>query len=240
MSTLVKQDERAPATIHEVFMAMARDPSIDPARIGALMDLQIRAEERNAEKEFNAAFSRLQPKMPRITKKGTIDMGAKGSMKFARYEDLDQAIKPLYTAEGFSLSFVSDATDKGILLIAVLKHSAGHEQRSRMQLPADAGAGRNALQALGSSLSYAKRYLTCDIFNIVTVGQDDDGNKLSFLTEDKIQNIEVLMNEVGLTPEARSKLMEMFGIKTLSDATNALYPGIINFLVAKRRTMGAK
>lgn len=237
---LESKGQTAPATVYEVLGELARDPSMDPARLVALFDLQIKAEDRHAEKEFNAAFARLQPKLPRITKRGVIEMGAKGSMKFARYEDLDAAIKPLYTAEGFSLSFLSKATDKGILLVAVLKHAAGHSEPSEMQLPPDAGAGRNALQALGSSLSYAKRYLTCNVFNIVTENEDDDGNKISQISKQQIESIEDLMHECSLSPEARTKLLEMFGIKVLSDATKALYPAIINMLVAKRNALGSK
>jgi len=237
---LTVQDERAPATIHEVFMAMARDPSIDPARIGALMELQIRAEERNAAKEFNAAFARLQPTLPRITKKGTIDMGAKGSMKFAKYEDLDAAIKPKYTAEGFSLSFVSKATDKGILLVAVLKHASGHQQVSEMQLPPDAGAGRNALQALGSSLSYAKRYLTCDLFNIVTVGQDDDGSAISAVTQDDVDRIEGMLLDNDLGADYRAKLLETMNVKALSDLQRVQVPTILSLIRAKIKARAAK
>src|SRR5262245_60127606 len=125
---LERREETAiekPASVYDVFRQLALDPAVDPARIAALMDLQIKAEDRNAEKEFNAAFARLQPTLPRIGKHGVIDMGAKGQMKFARYEDLDAAIRPLYVREGFSLSFISEPSDKGIILVAVLAHSAG-------------------------------------------------------------------------------------------------------------------
>lgn len=235
MTQLAKQDERAiaPRTIHEVFVEMALNPDIDPARIAALMELQIKAEERNAEKEFNAAFARLQPRMPRILKRGTIEMGTKGSMKFARYEDLDTAIRGLYVAEGFSLSFVSEPTDKGIVLVAVLAHGAGHSKTSRLQLPADTGAGRNSLQALGSSLSYAKRYLTCDIFNIVTVNEDDDATAGDYISEKQVENIENFFYEIG--EERRPKFLETFGVKGVSDLTKSNYTPAINLLNAIRR-----
>lgn len=240
MTQLAKQDERAltPRTIHEVFVEMALNPDIDPARIAALMELQIKAEERNAEKEFNAAFARLQPRMPRILKRGTIEMGSKGSMKFARYEDLDTAIRHLYVAEGFSLSFVSEPTDKGIVLVAVLAHGAGHSKTSRLQLPADTGAGRNSLQALGSSLSYAKRYLTCDIFNIITIGQDDDGTAGDYILAKQVENIENFFHEIG--EESRPKFLEMFGVKSVPDLTKSNYIPAINFLQAKRNGMGKR
>lgn len=232
--------ELAPASIYEVFRAMAMDPSVDVARLAGLMELQIKAEDRNAEKEFNTAFARLQPTLPRITKRGEIDMGVKGKMSFARYEDLDSAVRPLYSAAGFSLSFISEPSDKGIVLVAALAHQAGHSKTSRLQLPPDAGAGRNALQALGSSLSYAKRYLTCDLFNIVTVGQDDDATSGDYITEKQAMNIEDLMAECSLGEAGRSKFLETFGAKAVSELFKANYAPAINLLCAKRRSLGSK
>ncbi len=245
MSTLptVREEQAvAPASIYEVLGALARDPLVDVARITQLMDLQLRAEAHQAEKEFNAAFARLQPKMPRITKRGKIEMGTKGMMKFARYEDLDAAIKPLYTAEGFSLSFSSRATDKGIILVGILKHNAGHTltPAPELQLPPDAGAGRNSLQALGSSLSYAKRYLTCDIFNIVTVDEDNDGTSISAITEQQVIQIEGMLADNELGADYRSKLLETMNVKALSDLQRVQVPTILSLIRAKIKAKGAK
>jgi hypothetical protein len=232
--------ELAPASIYEVFRQMALDPSIDVTRIAALMELQIKAEDRNAEKEFNAAFARLLPTLPKIGKHGLIDMGTKGSMKFIKYEDLDRALRPIYTAAGFSLSFNSEATDKGILLVAVLAHTAGHSTTSRLQLPADAGAGRNALQALGSSLSYAKRYLTCNLFNIVAEGEDDDATAGDYINDRQVMAIEDLIAECGLGDVGRSKFLETFNAKSVGELFKANYAPAINLLSAKRRNLNQK
>ena len=229
-----------PETIYDVFRQMALDPAIDPARIGALMELQFKAEQRNAEKEFNAAFARLLPTLPKIGKHGLIEMGVKGSMKFMRYEDLDRALRPIYTAAGFSLSFNSEPTDKGILLVALLAHSAGHSIASKLQLPPDVGAGRNALQALGSSLSYAKRYLTCNLFNIIAEGEDDDATAGDYITEKQTMNIEDLMHECSLGEAGRAKFLETFNCKSVSELMKANYAPAINLLVAKRRNLGSK
>ncbi len=228
--------ERQRETVFDALAALARDPSVPVDRIVSLYDLQRRAEADEAERQFNAAFARL--KLPRISKKGTIDMGAKGSMKFARYEDLDDAIRHLYVAEGFSLSFVSEPTDKGIVLVAVLAHSAGHHKTSRLQLPPDAGAGRNALQALGSALTYAKRYLTCDLFNIVTVGLDDDATSGDFLSQKRVDNIEDMIQECG--EQVRGPFLTFVGAKAVSEIQNGGYTAAINYLVAKRRQIAEK
>jgi hypothetical protein len=45
-----------------------------------------------------------------------------------------------------------------------------------MPAPPDTTGGKSNVQAVGSTNSFLRRYVTCNIFNIVVVGDDDDGN----------------------------------------------------------------
>jgi hypothetical protein len=45
-----------------------------------------------------------------------------------------------------------------------------------MPAPLDTSGGKSTVQGVGSTNSYLRRYITCNIFNIVVVGDDDDGN----------------------------------------------------------------
>lgn len=231
--------QRAPS-VYEIFAQLARDPNIDPARIQQLMELQERAEARQAERDFIAAMNRLQPRLPRIGKDGSIDLGRGKPMKFAKYESIDAVIRPLLTQEGFSIAFGTTANDKGITITATLSHAAGHSRTESMPLPFDTGPGRNNLQAVGSTLSYGKRYLICAMLNLVTVGEDDDGNASGAISKVQEENIQALMSECALSPEGISKFMEFMGVKALSDIQQGGYKAAINFLVAKRRKVGEK
>ena len=42
--------------------------------------------------------------------------------------------------------------------------------------PLDTSGGKSTVQGVGSTNSYLRRYIACNIFNIVVVGDDDDGN----------------------------------------------------------------
>jgi hypothetical protein len=44
-----------------------------------------------------------------------------------------------------------------------------------MILPHDSTGSKNAVQAVGSSTSYGKRYTACALLNITSRGEDDDG-----------------------------------------------------------------
>src|SRR5437868_10847937 len=58
-----------------------------------------------------------------------------------------------------------------------LKHlPSGHFEDSFMPAPPDTSGGKSTVQGVGSTNSYLRRYIACNIFNIVVVGEDDDGN----------------------------------------------------------------
>ena len=44
-----------------------------------------------------------------------------------------------------------------------------------MPAPPDTTGGKTNVQAVGSTNSFLRRYIACNIFNIVVVGDDDDG-----------------------------------------------------------------
>jgi hypothetical protein len=45
-----------------------------------------------------------------------------------------------------------------------------------MPAPTDTSGGKSNVQGVGSTNSYLRRYIACNLFNIVVVGDDDDGN----------------------------------------------------------------
>ena len=57
----------------------------------------------------------------------------------------------------------------------VLMHRAGHSMRTSMTLPFDTSGSKNAVQAIGSSVSYGKRYVISAMLNIATRKEDDNG-----------------------------------------------------------------
>ena len=57
-----------------------------------------------------------------------------------------------------------------------LKHlPGGHYEDSFMPSALDTTGGKSDVQAVGSTNSFLRRYVACNIFNIVVVGDDDDG-----------------------------------------------------------------
>ena len=126
----------------------------------------------------------------------------KGEIHFARYEDIDAAIRPLYTEAGFSVRFRLAPPHKEGWVRVILKVShSGHFEESEVELPPDSGPGRNGLQAIGSAQSYAERYLLKGAFALVMIGEDNDGRSAdAYLNEEQINNIQTLIEKNGIVP----------------------------------------
>lgn len=230
--------ERQPVTVYEIIGQLARDPNVDISRIAGLMELQERAEKREAEKAFIAALNRLMPRLPRVVKHGKIDFESQKTGKrqvtpFAKYEDVDAVIRPLLTEEGFSIGFGTSSYDKGLIITCTLAHCQGHARTESMPLPLDTSGSKNALQAVGSTLSYGKRYLVCAMLNIITVGEDDDGNGgQGYVTRQQADELRRLVTETGATD---GTVLRTYDAKTFEDVHAVNYAAAVNLLLAKYR-----
>lgn len=184
------------------FIAMAlENPAIDANKLKALLDMQREVIGDQAKVAFNQALHEAQAEMPRVKKNGMVTLGdKKGGYAFATWADMDTALRPLLDKYGFTLSFDMTAKDGGgAVVTGTLTHVAGHSKSVSLPLALDTGPGRNNLQAMGSTLSYGKRYCTEMLFNIVREGADDDGKAggTKFITADQIAELDALLKEVG-------------------------------------------
>lgn len=219
-----------PAIIH-----LAKDPAVDVAKLDALLKMQATMEERQAKRESDEAFARVSAKMPRVKKNGTIDLGKGREIAFAKWEDMDAVVRPIIAAEGFSLSFNTAPKEGGGLLItAELMHRSGHSRTASIPLPMDQGPGRNNLQAVGSTLSYGKRYCAEMVLNIVREGSDDDGVKggTAVITPDQCEELAALIRETNTDEQ---KFLSTMGVEELGQIPQAAFTAGKNMLLGKKQ-----
>jgi ERF superfamily len=174
---MVVDVESESASILAVISRAAKDPTVDVAKLERLLAIQERLLADQRRTSYMAALARLQARLPQIAKSGNIvDRDGNVRNKYAKIEDVDVAIRPLCADEGFSFSFDSKSVPGGTEYTCAMSHRDGHTESKSLVLPLDAGAGRNAVQSAGSSLSYAKRYLLGMHLHLVTRDEDDDAN----------------------------------------------------------------
>ncbi|MBB6424989.1 ERF family protein [Sphingopyxis sp. JAI128] len=166
------------ASLMDVIAQAARDPSVDIDKMERLIAMQERVQGRDAQTQYYSALAEMQPNLPIIDERGGIK-GRDGTIQstYALWEDVNEAIRPTLAEHGFSLSFRVSRADGEIIVTGILAHRSGHREETTLSLPTDTSGSKNAVQAVGSSTSYGKRYTAFALLNITTTGEDDDGNK---------------------------------------------------------------
>ena len=171
----IEQPADQSANVLAVIARAATDSNVDIGKMERLLDMQERVLNRNAEMAFYAAMSELQDAMPTIKKEGEIKVGGQVRSRYARFEDILGQTKPLLKQYGFSVAFKSNFVDGQLEITGTLSHREGHHESTTMRLPFDESGSKNNVQAIGSSVSYGKRYVYCMLLNINITEDDDDG-----------------------------------------------------------------
>lgn len=200
------------ATILQVIQRAAADPSCDIDKMERLMQMHERMQDRSAEGAFNAAMAQMQTEMPSVAERGQIVVNNVVRSAYATFEDINDIAKPIMQKHGFALSFRVSQEGAVIKITGVLMHKAGHREETTMVLPADTSGSKNAVQSIGSSVSYGKRYVMCALLNISTRGEDDDGYAaapVATVTAVQADTLNNLLNKC--LPETRAKVIEMHG-----------------------------
>lgn len=156
------------------------NPEADMAKLEKMLEMQERMLDRNAKQAFTAAIAAMQEDMPEVVERGKIKANLKsgGTMTtaFATFEDINAAVRPVLVKHGFAITFRVQQDAAVIRVTAVLSHREGHSEETSIEMPADTTGSKNAVQAVGSSISYGKRYTMSALLNIATRGEDDDAN----------------------------------------------------------------
>ena len=179
---------------------ISQNPDINVDRLERLLAMQERMMDRQAKLEFNNALARIQAKMPRILGTGKIKNDKKNfTIKYLKYDDIDNTLRPFLSAEGFSLVHDKQDVNNRLVVTTTLKHRDGHQEKVSMPLPYDQpNKTKNAVQAALSTFTYGKRANVMAFFNIVMEGEDDNP-QLSIaqkINEKQIEEITNLLQQI--------------------------------------------
>jgi hypothetical protein len=169
-------DVSNPSATLAMIERVALDPSADIDKMERLLQMHERLLERDARAAYTAALAAMQPDLPSIVERGKIKNNSGGiTSTYALWEDINAAIKPVLQKHGFALSFRTSTREKEVHVVGILAHRGGHQETTEITLAADNSGAKNAVQSVGSSVSYGKRYAAGALLNLTTHGEDDDG-----------------------------------------------------------------
>ena len=160
------------AAIMSVIERVAMSPDADISKLEKMLEMQERVLDRNAKQAFTSDLSEMQQHLPRIIEHGK----GHNQAKYALLEDINDKIRPVLHQYGFAITFRVKHENNLVWITTVLSHRMGHSEETSIPLALDTSGSKNAVQAVGSSISYGKRYGICAMLNIST-GDDVDGGE---------------------------------------------------------------
>ena len=194
---------RAPTPL-EIF-AQAVDKGVDLEKMKLLKEMVEWHEGREAEKAFNRAMTGFRSKSITILKNRHVKYENKGG-GFTEYDHADlyaavEAIAPHMSEFGLSHRWERRASDgEKIRVACVITHELGHSIETDLSGLPDNSGGKNAIQAVGSAVSYLERYTLLMLVGLAAKGTDNDGappKKPDVITPEQVNTLAKLIKDVG-------------------------------------------
>lgn len=231
MNQVARIEPELPAATTPMAMierAVASGASIET--IGKLMDLQERWEHNQARREFDEAIAAAKAEIPAIHK----NREGHNNKRYADFAAIAKVVDPIITRHGLSYRFRTAQTDARISVTCILAHRAGHSEESTLAGPADTTGNKNAIQAIGSTLTYLQRYSLVQALGLAA-SEDDDGVKggaEGTLNDEQCNAIQQLVLESGANVAAFLNYMKA---ENISDIPASKYKEAVAMLEQKKR-----
>jgi hypothetical protein len=162
--------EVVPMNNPDQFITQAIESGSDVSVLTGLFDLKQRWEQAEAKKAFHKAMLEFQSKKPEIKK------DKQGhNYKYATLQSVENCIKPILEMCELAYRWESYKDDATIGVRCVITHVQGHSESTEMSAPYDNSGSKNEVQALGSTMTYLKRYTLSGALGLTTADEDDDG-----------------------------------------------------------------
>ena len=157
-----------------------------------LMDLQERWEKNQARKMFDEAIADAKAEIAPVVRNAT----GHNSKKYADFAAIARAVDPVITKHGLSYRFRTQQTDR-IHVTCVLSHKAGHSEETTLAGPPDASGSKNAIQAIGSTLTYLQRYSLTQALGLAATDDDDGVTSTGAITDEQRNQLQSMIEKVG-------------------------------------------
>ena len=187
-------------------LARAVQSGADLDMIEKLMNLQERWEASNARKAFDAAIASAKAKIPAIERNAT----GHNDKRYADFSAIARVVDPVLSEFGLSYRFRTTQADR-ISVTCILSHKDGHSEETTLAGPADTSGNKNAIQAIGSTLTYLQRYSLVQMLGLAAA-RDDDGNSVGkvddappapgSITQEQADNLRDLLEAKGASLSA--------------------------------------
>ncbi|WP_375667108.1 MULTISPECIES: ERF family protein [unclassified Bartonella] len=225
-------------TVMERILNKALDSDVDMDRLERLLDLREQEIKRQERQNFVRDLSAVQMAYKNI------EQNAINKHTNSKYATLDQyidAVKDGLATYKFALFYrIKNQTEKNVTIEITLSHPSGNEISTEGTFPIDSTGSKNSIQSLGSTLTYARRYLLGMLLNLASKEDDTDGQMQAKeddtnnqkVSSKQIKQIEELIEQ---TESDKNKLLSYAKVEKLTDMSCETADDVLKILESKPR-----
>lgn len=233
-----KQLEKITITDHEVqpssavmtpmdMLNRAVSQGADIEILEKLMALQERWEASQARKAFDSAVAAAGAELPVIVRNAT----GHNNKKYADFAAIAAVVDPILGKHGLRFRFRTVQSDKAITVTCIL-FGHGHSEETTLSGPADTSGNKNAIQAIGSTLTYLQRYSLVQMLGLAA-GNDDDGKAGAEKPRISQQQADTLHDLLEASGKSRPAFLKWAKVERMEDIAADVYEACVNAINAK-------
>ena len=223
----------------------AIDKGADLDKLEKAMMLQERWEASQAKRAYVEAMADFKAAPPKIEKLKKVSFNtSKGATSYshATLADVTEKINAALSSHHLHAAWSTHQDAKQITVTCTITHIQGHSESTSLTAPTDESGSKNAIQAIGSTVTYLCRYTLLALTGLATYDiADDDGNSAgaNLISQDQITEITDLLTEIY--GDDHSRWLTWMKVESVEQIKAADYKKAINALtVAKSKKEGAK
>jgi len=201
---------------------VAIEKGYDPAFIEKMMDLSDRHKKNEARKSYVRAMAAFKANPPKILKDSHVEY--KGTKyDHASLGNVTETISQALSQNDLTAAWETDQGENKITVTCHITHIAGHSEKTALSAGADSSGSKNAIQAIGSTITYLQRYTLLAITGLAAMGQDDDGKgaepvkPVKVITIEQAQAIAKGVKQAGVDKEKFLKLHKIEKFEQLTE-----------------------
>lgn len=226
----IETPQMMPATLTPMDMierAVSSGAGIDT--IEKLMGLQERWEKNQARKAFDEAVAEAKAEIKPVTRNAT----GHNSKRYADFASIARAVDPILSRHGLSYRFRSEQNER-INVTCILSHKLGHSEETTLSGPPDTTGNKNAIQAIGSTLTYLQRYSLMQALGLAA-SNDDDGKTAeapATITQEQADDIREALEVNG---KSAATFLKWAKVERVEDLRADFYESALTAIKAPRR-----
>jgi hypothetical protein len=153
----------------------------------------------------------------------------------ATLADVVDACASSLSKHGLSHRWETAQAEKIITVSCIITHEMGHSERTTLSASPDDSGGKNAIQAVGSTVSYLQRYTLMAATGLAAHNMDDDARSagtVERLSAEQIASLEKLIVDVKAD---RPKFLKWAKVESIEAIPAKSYDACVRSLEKKRK-----